>query len=438
MMRHMVCALAGLGMAAAAGTAWAGTPYVNWTTTVGTTADDRSGGLAVDPLGNAYLTGYTRGDFAGGTNTLSNAFVSKVDAAGNVLWTTQYRQGFQTDGRAAVADANGVYVAGWVHGTLPGHTSKGSPDAFLFRYDGAGNLQWTKELGTSHWDDIRGLARDAAGNLYLAGDAWGGDYSLSNRTVLIKTDANGNELWTRELGGPTSRALTSQVTVDRNGSIYMVGTVDGAFDGQTQIGGRDFFLVKYDADGNRQWTRQWGTTTTFEEAFAVAVDNHGGVFVTGYTHGNLGGTGANWSDIFLTKYSDTGELQWNRQFVESNGNIAKGLVVTPENIYIAAHEGGGFGEDYTLRKLDLDGHMLDKLVWGTGFKDYTEEMAFGPNGTLYVAHSTESNQGMSTLGAMDAQLSQVVIPLPPAVWMGVAALAAAGSLRTRMRSRMSR
>jgi hypothetical protein len=74
----------------------------------------------------------------------------------------------------------------------------------------------------------------------------------------------------------------------------------------------DMFLVKYDSKGTKQWTSQLGTTTEYDYVYGygVAVDASGNVFITGYTSGGLdGNTNAGGSDMFLVKYNSSGVKQ---------------------------------------------------------------------------------------------------------------------------------
>mgnify|MGYP000664762751 CR=1 FL=1 len=90
------------------------------------------------------------------------------------------------------------------------------------------------------------------------------------------------------------------VAVDASGAIYVTGRTDGALDGNTNAGGRDIFLTKWNADGTKAWTTQWGTVNG-DVGSSVAVDASGAIYVTGYTYGALdGNTSAGNGDIFLS------------------------------------------------------------------------------------------------------------------------------------------
>jgi len=80
------------------------------------------------------------------------------------------------------------------------------------------------------------------------------------------------------------------IAVDTSGNIYVAGYTAGNLDGETNNGGDDIFLTKYDSSGARQWTRLSGTAVADASGWsAVAVDGSGNIYVTGYTSGNLDG-----------------------------------------------------------------------------------------------------------------------------------------------------
>src|SRR5439155_701956 len=120
-----------------------------------------------------YVAGTTDSGLGGASAGDYDAFVAKYDPAGNALWIRQFGTSGD-DGPCGVAvDAAGnVYVAGFTSGNLGG-ASAGDYDAFVAKYDAAGSAFWTRQFGTSDYDDAHGVAVDAAGNVYVAGSTSG-------------------------------------------------------------------------------------------------------------------------------------------------------------------------------------------------------------------------------------------------------------------------
>jgi hypothetical protein len=93
--------------------------------------------------------------------------------------------------------------------------------------------------------------------------------------------------------GTDSDDYSDEVTVDSSDNIYVTGYTSGGLDNNTNSGGQDIFLVKYNSSGTKQWTQQLGTS-------GVEVDNYSNIYVTGY---------AGSYDIILVKYNSDGVLQ---------------------------------------------------------------------------------------------------------------------------------
>ena len=91
------------------------------------------------------------------------------------------------------------------------------------------------------------------------------------------------------------------------------------------------------------WMRQLGTSG-YDSSWSVAVDASGNAYISGSTHGSLGGPNAGGNDAFLSKYDAAGNLLWTRQFGTSNTDISRSVVVdTAGNAYISGYSGGSLG-----------------------------------------------------------------------------------------------
>ena len=191
-----------------------------------------------------------------------DAFVRKFDANGKELWTRQIGTATDVDDqiRGIALDGTGVYVAGSTADVLPGQTSAGNADAFVRKYDPEGKELWTRQFGTSSFDQARGIAVHASG-VYVAGLTAGtmpGQTSAGAHDAFVrKYDASGKELWTRQFGTRNLEDV-SGIAADESG-IYVVGSTLGVLPGQTSAGSADLFVRKYDAEGKELWTRQFGT-----------------------------------------------------------------------------------------------------------------------------------------------------------------------------------
>jgi hypothetical protein len=210
-----------------------------------------------------------------------------------------------------VDGSGNIYVAGYTTGNLDGEINAGGYDAFLAMYDPTGAWQWTKLLGTAGDDYANGVAVDVSGYIYVTGPTSGALDGETNAggydAFLAKYDSSGNKQWTKLLGTAAPDDATG-VAVDGSGNIYVTGSTDGNLNGNTNAGPSDVFLARYDSLGGRLWTKLLGSSSG-DYPLGIAVGG-GYIYVTGLTSGNLdGNTNAGDTDIFLVKYSPGGVKQ---------------------------------------------------------------------------------------------------------------------------------
>jgi len=387
-----------------------------WTRQFGSNSADLAYGIGVDAAGNSYTAGYTYGTLPGQTSSGGvDAFVRKYDASSNLVWTRQFGSSSTDDAIAIGVDAAGdSYVAGWTDGTLPGQTSSGNTDAFVRKYDAAGNVLWTRQFGSSFYDFALAVAVDAAGNSYVAGYTQGtlpGQTSSGSYDAFVrKYDASGNEVWTRQFGS-NSLDESFGIAVDTAGNSYTAGITFSTLPGQTSSGGWDAFVRKYDQAGNEVWTRQFGTSS-YDFAQAIAVDAAGNSYAAGITGGTLPGqTSAGSGDAFVRKYDTAGNEVWTRQFGSIANDNANGIAVDAAGQSFVAGQTDGTlpgqtsagGTDGFVRKYDTAGNEVWTRQFGTSLSDVVQGIAVDAAGNSFPAGWTDGTlPGQTSSGQQDA------------------------------------
>ena len=324
-----------------------------WTRQAGTTADDEATGIATDLSGNVYVCGNTAGGLDGNTNACKkDFFVVKYDTSGEKLWTRQMGTTEDDIANGLVTDGNGnAYVTGTTSGGLDGNTYGGyGGDIFLVKYDTNGNKLWTRQTGTTFYDYGNGVTTDGSGNAYVCG-------SSNSAITVIKYDTSGNTLWTKM----TNYGMPYGIATDAIGNVYVAGDTGVGLDGNTNAGYYDIFVIKYDSNGNMQWTRQMGTAE-YDWVEGVSVDGNGNVYVAGETLGGLGGNmNAGYTDYFVVKYDTNGNRLWTRQSGTTGYDHAYGVATDGSgNVYVAADEDGSY-----VLKYDTNGNRLwTRQIWG--------------------------------------------------------------------------
>jgi hypothetical protein len=385
-------------------------PTVVWTRQFGTTGQEIAYATAVDAAGNVFVVGSTVGSLQGTNAGSSDAFIRKFDAAGNVLWTQQFGTSVQDLAQSTAVDADGnVYVAGYTAGSLQG-TSAGGFDAFVRKFDANGNVLWTQQFGTSSQDAIQSAAVDGSGNLYVVGFTRGslqGSAAGGSDVFVRKFDANGNALWTQQFG-TTQDDVGLGAAVDAAGNVYAAGYTFGSL--QAIGAGFDAFVSKFDTDGNFVWAKQFGTSGT-DVAQSTGVDSEGNVYVTGYTDGNLFGTSAGGYDSFVRKFDSAGNVLWTRQFGSLGDDKANGMAVdSAGSVYVAGQTDGNLQgtsvgvNDAFVRKFDTAGTVLWTKQFGTITLDIANSTTVDSSGNLYVAGYTLGSLQGTNAGSSDAFL----------------------------------
>jgi uncharacterized protein (TIGR03437 family) len=283
-----------------------------YSTYLGGGYSDEAFGIAVDPSGNAYVTGLTDSSNFPTANALQaslrgygDAFVGKLNAAGSALVYSTYLGGSGDDGGYGIAvDSSGnAYVTGYTwSGNFPTanalQASNGGSDAFVTRLNAAGSaLVYSTYLGGSGEDGGYGIAVDSSGNAYVTGYAWSTNFPTANalqrsnrgfiNAFVTKLNAAGSALvYSTYLGGGTiDRGYA--IAVDSSGNARVTGgTYSSDFPTanalQASKGGLiNAFVTELNAAGSAlAYSTYLGGE---DEGGGIAVDSSGNAYVAGYT-----------------------------------------------------------------------------------------------------------------------------------------------------------
>ena len=274
-----------------------------------------------------------------------------------------------------------------------------------------GEFEWLLQFGTAVGDSAWDVRADEDGNVYVAGETGAAFPGQAFAGGLLdafvrKYDAEGHELWTRQFGTAGNDRAFAIFTFGAH--VYVGGLTNGAFAGQVNTGGADAFLRKFDANGNEQWTRQFGTAR-FDEVEGIFVDVTG-VYVSGDVFGALPGqTHAGMFDVFVRKYDFDGNELWTHQFGSAGADFARRISGDNSGIYVAGQVDGQlpgqthFGtRDAFVRKYAPDGSEVWTRQFGTGAVDNATGVATHRT-ALYVLGSTfAALPGQTHAGLSDA------------------------------------
>jgi hypothetical protein len=318
-----------------------------WAKTFGGTDGDIGNGIAVDAIGNVYITGwYASSTISFGTSTLTNAgtgsdiFIVKLNSSGNQIWAKSVGGAGSDRGYGITVDPSGnVFTTGAYSSTTinfgTGSLTNASTvnDFFIAKHDSNGNALWAKNAGGINSDTGYSIACDSLGNAYATGAFASstinfGSGIITNATAgtqdvfVVKYNSLGTAVWSSRAGGSLEDAANG-IAVKKS-SVCVTGGFNSSAISFSNItlnnnssGTSDVFLVKYDLDGNTQWAQGVGSTDA-EAGNSVALDALENVFITGYFVSNsinfggntLTNSGAGYRDLFVTAYGPSGNVNW--------------------------------------------------------------------------------------------------------------------------------
>jgi hypothetical protein len=311
-------------------------PTLEWSTFLG---DSSWNIVAVDKSGNIYITGYAGRSWGSPIRPYSggyDAVVAKLNSSGVLQWNTFLGSSGNDYGSALAVDTNGnVYITGYGLASWgsPIQPFSGGPDAFVAKLNSSGDLQWNTFLGTNAAG--LNLALDTSGNIYITGDSytsWGSPirpFSGGPDAFVAKLNSSGDLQWNTFLGSYNAYGLA----VDTNGNVYITGYSPATWGSPIRpfSGGvdGDAYVAKLSSSGDFQWNTFLGSSS-YDVGINLAVDTGGNVYVVGSSNGTWGSPIQSYSgglDAFVAKLNGSGDLQWNTFLGSSGDDYGFGLAL---------------------------------------------------------------------------------------------------------------
>ncbi|HZW38597.1 MAG TPA: T9SS type A sorting domain-containing protein [Ignavibacteriaceae bacterium] len=322
-----------------------------WTKTFGGTNIDVGYSLKQTQDGGYIIVGYTR---SFGTMSGRNIWLVKTDAMGNEVWNKALGGDADDEAYSIQQTSDKGYI-------LTGYTKSmgmGLMDVVLYKTDSLGNEIWNRTFGGSNDEEGYSVLQTDDGGYIIAG-ATSSFGTLGSRDVwVIKTDANGTDIWKKNYGGNSSDgARNIQKTSD--GGYIITGWT---FLGPGYIG--NALLLKIDSLGNQQWLKYFGGDDA-DRGYCVQQTSDGGYILTGYTSC----FGAGLDDMWLIKTNSQGVEEWNKTFGGTGRDYGNWIEITSDKGYLITGytlSFGAGGDDVWLIKTDsLGNKILDKTYGGT-------------------------------------------------------------------------
>ena len=303
-----------------------------------------------------------------------------IAAAGGptVEWDKTFGGSDYDSGMFAQQTSDGGYI-------ITGKTNSygaGDDDIWLIKTDSDGNEVWDKTFGGSDDDMGYSVQQTSDGGYIIAGTtlSFGAGYY---DVWLIKTDADGNEVWDKTFGG-SYHDFGYSVQQTSDGGYIIAGTYRAGFEDC------DVWLIKTDADGNDIWNKTFGGSG-WDRGYSVQQTSDGGYIIAGETTSY--GAGFSDYDVWLIKTDADGNDVWDKTFGGSNGDVGKSAQQTSDGGYIIAGYTGSYGAgdwDVWLIKTDADGNDIWDKTFGGSSSDYGLSVQQTGDGGYIIAGDTLS------------------------------------------------
>jgi hypothetical protein len=284
---------------------------------------------------------------------------------------------------------------------------------------------WVRSFGSTSIDEPDGICTDNYGNVYITGfyespEIFFDSISLSSNNsfdfFITKLNSSGNVLWAKSVGG-TAIERGYNICTDVFGNVYATGVFGSdsiTFDNITLFNSSsnnyDFFIVKYDSNGNVIWAKRYGASNQ-DESYNICGDSYGNIYVTGCFRSDTLYIGSfmliNQSepgllDFFIMKIDTLGNVIWAKSAGGKNSEGGTGLCVDiSNNVYVSGNfisDSVTFG-NYTLHNLsyppcgcfdifitkyDSNGNVIWAKSAGGSESDYLWNITSDPNGNVYI------------------------------------------------------
>lgn len=381
-------------------------------------------------------------------------WIVKADATGTKQWDKSFG-GPDADELSVVQQtSDGGYLIGGNSmsgiGGDKSQASRGDYDFWLLKLDAAGTKQWDKSFGTSDRDFGWTIQQTSDGGCIVGFTTAGGvegDKTQPSRGGtdfwLVKLDAQGNKQWDRAFGGSGLESLGTLITTTDGG--YLLGGSSGSGIGgdktQASQGIVDMWVVKVDAQGNKQWDRTFGGLLQ-ESVSQLRQTQDGGYILGGYSYSGVGGdkTESNRgdADFWIVKISSNGTKEWDKTLGGTERELCRTIVQTADGGYLAGGESdsGVSGEktqaslgstDFWIVKLNAQGAKLwDQTLGGTGADNLVRMQLTTDGGCLLGGHSD------SPVGGAKSQPSQGMLDYWVIKLTGITTAAVPAATRQRM------
>lgn len=300
---------------------------------------------------------------------------------------------------AVEATSDGGYI---VVGSNSTNTS-GNTDVYLFKTDSLINIEWSWSIGGTNndWGYAVKQTYDKGYIVAVSSNSFGnGGYDA----VLMKRDSLGNYQWTKTYGGANWDFVYDLVITHDSGFVFCGETFNNA------AGQSDVFVVRTNKNGDTLWTKTIGGTL-IDKGNSIIETSDSNIVVAGLTNTTTDST-----QVYVLKFSKTGQLLWDSIYGGSGYDIANAIIETTNSEYVIGGTTTSFNtnndKDFYLARTTINGTLIWQNFFGNPGEEETFDLFEDANGNLISVGFTKS----AGAGEKDAV---IFVVSSTAVWLNM-------------------
>ncbi len=288
-------------------------------------------------------------------NAITKIVTVVMDNIKDVSWQKTFGGEGSDEANSVQQTTDGGYiVAGWTNSF-----GSGGYDFYILKLNSKGQLEWQKTFGGEGSDEANSVQQTADGGYIVAG--WTNSFGAGKEDVyILKLNAKGEVEWQKTFGGKyDDKANSIQQTTDG-------GYIVAGWTASLGSGGQDVYILKLNAKGEVEWQKTFGGKDD-DGANSIQQTADGGYIVSGWTKS----FGSGEEDVFISKLSPKGQLEWQKAFGGEDDDEANSIQQTTDGGYIVAGETYSFdplGDAYIL-KLSAKGEFEWQKTFGGRSRD---------------------------------------------------------------------
>ncbi|WP_266204836.1 T9SS type A sorting domain-containing protein [Pontibacter kalidii] len=429
-----------------------------WDKTFGGSDRDEFSSLEQTSDGGYILGGASLSESSGEKSEDSRGefdyWVIKLDAQGNIEWEKTFGGESSDWLRDIIQTSDGGYLLGGTSSSgvsgEKSEPSRGENDFWVIKLDADGNKEWDHTYGGDKSDLLAQLQQTNDGGFILGGSSESGisgeksepsrgsqdDFGMGYDYWIVKIDEEGNKEWDRTFGGLLADYLSDVIQTEDGG--YLLGGSSGSSIGADKSeefrGGEfgDYWIVKTDSNGNKEWDRTYGGTDS-DELSSIQQTSDGGYVLGGVSESDASGEKSEDSkgstDFWIVKTDAEGNIEWDKTIGGSSGEgLSKIIEVNPGDYIIAGTSSSGVSGDksepnrgvaidYWIVKLNVEEpctsptpsiSVVPTSDVYTGGDPATLYLGYGPQSVQLVASGAERYEWSPAEGLSDATVANPI------------------------------